>query len=92
MLGDGAFGQRKAGVIQKAQRDVVRLFDIDPRHMAVFGAVGAGADRPEVGLQHLQADPRLLAKQRAAPASWAEGRDRCQCQQAGAKRHHRAMR
>ena len=70
----------------------MRLFDIDPRHMAIFGAVGAGADRPEIRFQHLQAYLRLLAKKGAAPATWPKGRDRGQCQQPGAKRHDRAMR
>ena len=70
----------------------MRLFDIDPRHMAIFGAVGAGADRPEIGLKHFKTDPRPLAKQRTAPPPWPKGGNRCQRQQAGTKRYHGAMR
>ena len=72
LLGDGAFGQGKAGIVEKPKRDVVRLFYVDPRHMPVFGAVGTGAHRTEIALQHLQAYLRPLAKKRAAPAARPE--------------------
>ena len=60
--------------------------------MAVLGAVGTGADRPEFGIKNGQADFRIFAKKRAAPAARAEGRDRGERQKPGAQRHHRPVR
>ena len=62
-----------AGIIEKPQRDVVRLRDLDFRHMAVFGAVGAGADRPEIIFQHRQANRRFRAEKRTPPAARPNG-------------------
>src|SRR6185437_14887789 len=74
------------GVEEQREGDVAVLADLDGDDVADLGEIGAGADRPLVGLDDLEGDLGAVRQQGAAPAARAEGGDRRQGEDAAGER------
>src|SRR6185437_6794486 len=80
------------GIEQHGQSDLAALAHGDGADIAHLGEIGGGADRPLLGLEHVDMNLGRQGQQRAAPAPWPERADRRQRENAGAQGNDRSMR